>query len=173
MRIAALLLIAAALPAQAEVKSVSDGGFESVNVTRINASPAKLFATLGQPGRWWSSDHTYSGDARNMTMRLVPGGCFCEVIPKDRSVVEHMRVVFVQPGKMLRLSGGLGPLQGEGVAGALTWTIKAVDGGSEITQTYVVGGYIRGGTKAFAPIVDRVLAEQLSRLKAHLEAASN
>jgi hypothetical protein len=50
-------------------------------------------------------------------------------------------VVFVDPGKTLRMRGGLGPLQGLGVAGAMTFTIAATESGSELTYRYVVGGY--------------------------------
>ena len=75
-------------------------------------------------------------------------------------------MVFAQPGKTLRLQGALGPLQQEGVAGALTWALKPVAGGTEVTQTYVVGGHVKGGADKFAPVVDRVMAEQLRGLQA-------
>ncbi len=102
-------------------------------------------------------------------MVLRAGGCFCETIPADGGTVEHARVVYAQPGKQLRVQGSLGPLQAEGVSGTLTWTLKAVPGGTEVTQNYVVGGYIRGGAKSFAAPVDQVLGEQLNGLKASLE----
>jgi hypothetical protein len=38
-----------------------------------------------------------------------------------------------------------------------------------VTQSYVVGGYIRGGMEQWAPRVDRVLDEQLQRLKSFVE----
>ena len=61
-------------------------------------------------------------------------------------------------------------MQAEGVAGSLSWDIKPVaGGGSEIVQTYVVGGYIRGGAAKLAPLVDAVMREQLTRLKALLD----
>ena len=34
---------------------------------------------------------------------------------------EHMRIGFVDPGVQLRMLGGLGPLQGMGLHGALDW----------------------------------------------------
>jgi hypothetical protein len=46
------------------------------------------------------------------------------------------------------------------------------EGGTSVTQSYVVGGYIRGGMEQWAPWVDRVLDEQLQRLKSDLEAKS-
>jgi hypothetical protein len=72
------------------------------------------------------------------------------------------------PGALLRATGGLGPLQDEAVAGTLTWRLKAVPGGTEVTQTYQVAGHARAGLEKLAPIVDGVLAEQLSGLQKRL-----
>ena len=74
-------------------------------------------------------------------------------------------MVYAQPGKVLRLHAGLGPLQQEGVSPALTWSLKPVARGTEVTQTYVVGGYVRAGVDKLAPIVARVMAEQLKGLQ--------
>ena len=52
--------------------------------------------------------------------------------------------------------------------GTLTWSLKAVPGGTEVTQSYVVGGYVRGGADKFSKIVDQVLAEQLEGLRKSL-----
>lgn len=170
MRHACILLCCiASAPAGAEIKSMTDQGFEVSKTVIVKADPKHVYETLGKPGLWWSSAHTYSGDAKNMTMVLKAGGCFCEAIPKSGGEVEHGRVVYAQPGQALRLSSALGPLQGEGVAGSLTWSLKKVEGGTEITQSYVVGGYIRGGPKQWASAVDMVTGEQLDRLKALLD----
>lgn len=169
--LAATLFLAS--PALAEVKSATSAGFEVVHTATIAASPADIFAALGRIGAWWSSDHSYSGDARNMTIELRAGGCFCEAIPPQGGSVEHMRVVWASPGKALRLRGGLGPLQGEGGDGALTWTIEPAPGGAKVDQSYVFGGYVRGGAEKLAPLVDKVLGEQLSRLNAYLEKSRN
>lgn len=168
MRIALLCLLLTT-PAHTEVKSVTDAGFEVSRTLTISATPAQVYRALGMPARWWSKSHTYSGDARNLSMVLRAGGCFCETIPPDGGTVEHARVVYAQPGKLLRLQGSLGPLQSEGVTGMLTWALKAVPGGTEVTQNYVIGGYIRSGTKSFATPVDQVLGEQLSGLKVYVE----
>lgn len=166
-------LLAAALlfvtPAHAEVKSATDAGFEVSRTATINATPAQVYRALGLPSRWWSKAHTYSGDARNLSLVLRAGGCFCEKIPAGGGTVEHARVVYAQSGKLLRVQGGFGPLQAEGVSGTLTWALKAVPDGTEVTQNYVVGGYIRSGARGFAAPVDQVLGEQLSVLKAYLE----
>jgi hypothetical protein len=80
-----------------------------------------------------------------------------------------MRVINVQPGQLLRLRGALGPLQGEGAEGTLSWALKAAGIGTEISLTYAVGGYISAGPEVMAAPVDQVMSEQLMRLKAYLE----
>jgi hypothetical protein len=79
-----------------------------------------------------------------------------------------MRVVLVQPRQVLRLVGGLGPLQSEPVAAVLTMTLKPVPGGTRILWEYVVGGTMRYKLDEIAPAVDKVMAEQLGRLAAQL-----
>jgi hypothetical protein len=69
----------------------------------------------------------------------------------------------------LRLRGALGPLQAEGVDGAMSWTLKPAGSATGVTLSYVVGGYIRGGVEPWAPKVDRVLDEQIQRLKSFVE----
>lgn len=167
---ACALLGTLAAPAMAEVRSATPAGFEVESKAVVSAPPAEAYAALTRIGAWWDSAHTYSGKAANMTLDARPGGCFCETMPKGDGAIEHMRVVYVQPGRTLRLQGGLGPLQAEGVAGTLTWSLNPVPGGTEIVQTYVVGGYVRGGIQRMAPIVDQVLSQQLSRLAAYIGA---
>ncbi len=165
------MAIGAASPAMAEVKSVTPQGFALVSTVTVSAAPGAVFAAMLQPGRWWNPAHSYSGDGANMTLEPVAGGCFCEKLPKSGGQVEHMRVVYIQPGSAIRLRGALGPLQAEGVDGALTWTLKPAGTGTEISQTYVVGGYLRAGAETLAPPVDQVMTEQLTRLKAYLDKA--
>jgi len=154
--------------AAAEVKSVAANGFEVATTATIAASPERVYAALGEIGRWWGSDHTFSRDAANLRMELRAGGCFCEQL-KDGGSVQHLQVVYAAPGIGLRLRGALGPLQMEGVDGTLSWALKPAEGGTTVTQSYVVGGYIRAGMEQWAPRVDRVLDEQLQRLKGYAE----
>jgi uncharacterized protein YndB with AHSA1/START domain len=153
------------------VKHTTDIGFEISDSTSIQAPAPKVFRALSQIGRWWNSEHTVSGNARNLSMDLKVGGCFCEMTATGRRRL-HMVVVDVDPDKTIRLRGALGPLQAEGVDGALTWTIAPADKGVTLTQTYVVGGYLRDGTAKWAGPVDEVLHEQLMRLKAFVETGS-
>ncbi|WP_374597012.1 SRPBCC domain-containing protein [Sphingosinicella sp.] len=164
MRFILPVLMLAAAPAAADVK-VSETGFVVENKAVASAAPDAVWAALVTPARYWNPDHSYSGKAENFTLDAKAGGCFCEALPNGGSV-EHMRVVFVMPGSALRLVGGLGPLQSEGVAATLTWALKSVPTGTEITQTYVVGGHMRFDVPATAPLVGQVLNEQLTRLAA-------
>jgi uncharacterized protein YndB with AHSA1/START domain len=156
--------LALAVPAPAEVVALGDAGFTSRHRIVIAAPPAKVWAALVQPARWWQSDHTYSGDAANLSIDLRPGGCWCE---KTRGGgVEHMRVVHIAEGGTLLLVGGLGPLQAMPVTGVLTITLKPSATGTELTATYAVAGQELG---TLAAPVDHVLAAQWPRLKAAAE----
>lgn len=162
---AATLAIAA--PAQAEVKQTWEAGFRLESKATIAAPPEKVWAALGQIGKWWSSAHSWSGDAANMTLDVRAGGCFCETLPNGGGV-QHGVVVMAMTGKTLRLSAPLGPMQDEGLSAALTFSLKAVEGGTEVVMTYNVGG-ARPETVGFAKGVDGVLSEQLGRLKRYAE----
>jgi hypothetical protein len=164
----ALLMLASA-PAAAEVAASSDVGFVLHNEATVTASPDTAFAALAKPSDWWNAEHSYSGDAANMTIEPTAGGCFCEAIPEGGGSVEHMRVVYFDPRvRTLRLRGSLGPLQGEALTGTLTMTVEPAGTGSKIVWDYVVGGYARFSLTEFAPAVDGVVAEQLDRLAALL-----
>ena len=123
----------------------------------------------GRVGEWWDPQHTFSGDAKNLSIDPRPGGCFCESLPSGGGV-EHLRVVHAAPGRMLRLSGGLGPLQAFGVAGSLTWKLEEADGATAVEVTYVVGGFMEGGLERIGAPVGAVIGEQLGRLKRFVEA---
>jgi len=165
------LVLAAAGPAWAEVKSATPNGFEVISIVTIAAPADRVYSALGEVGHWWSPSHTFSRDAANLSIELHAGGCFCERL-KDGGSVQHLQVVYAAPGEGLRLRGALGPLQMEGVDGTFAWTLKPAEGGTSVTQSYVVGGYIRGGMELWAPRVDRVLDEQLQRLKSFVEGKS-
>jgi hypothetical protein len=150
-------------PAIADVVSTGPSGF----VVRSEAVTARDLMTawhwLVRVQYWWSNEHTYTGDAANLSLDLAPGGCWCEKLP-DGGFVRHMEVVYVAPGKALRLVGGLGPLQAMGASGALTFTLKATGPRqTSVTAEYAVTGHAAGGFGEVAAAVDRVLAEQLRR----------
>ncbi|MDR3416481.1 MAG: SRPBCC family protein [Nevskia sp.] len=161
-------LWAAAGAARAEVLGADATGFQVRNTVEIAAPPAKVYDALGSIDEWWDSQHTWSGKASNLRLKLKAGACFCEKL-EDGGGVQHMTVVYAAPGKALRLSGALGPLQTEGAAGTLSLVLSAKDGGTELVQTYTVGGYTKGGWTSWAPEVDGVLRQQMMRLKSYVE----
>lgn len=161
--------LAMASPAAAEVKAAETNGFLVASTVVVGAPPEKVWAALLTPGRWWNAEHSWSKDSANIRLDPVVGGCFCEKIPAGGGEVEHLRVTFILPNQVLRLRGSLGPFQTMGVSGALEWTIKPVEGGTQLNQSYAVGGYLPGGGAYFAPLVDEVMSGQLDRLKAFAE----
>ena len=155
-----------AMPAQAKVIDQSDIGFTIAHSAQVAASPEDVWKMLRTPDKWWSKDHSWSGDAANFWLDSQAGGCFCEKLPPARpggapGSVQHARILFAKPDELMRLSGAFGPLQGEAVAGTLTIQIKPTPTGSAIRFDYTVGGYMRFKVADVAPGVDRVLGEQL------------
>ena len=175
-----LIALAAAFvlsaPAQAEVIAKSDAGFITRATATVAKPPMDAWIALIAPAKWWNKAHSWSGDSANLYLDPQATGCFCEFLPlpKDalpntrRGSVEHMHVIYSDPGKVLRMSGSLGPLQSEALNGTLTVTLKPVEGGTRILFEYVVGGYMRFKTDEIAPAVDGVLKGQLDRLAAFI-----
>ena len=165
----AILVAALAGPVKAEVIDSSETGFLARNEALISAPPLKVYgALIERIAGWWDPAHTFSGDARNLSIDPKPGGCFCERLP-DGGGVRHLMVVFLSPGKELRLTGALGPLQESGLAGSMTWRLSEAGGGTKVELTYSVGGYHQGGLRGLASPVDSVLRAQLLRLKGFIE----
>ncbi|MGZ8363865.1 MAG: SRPBCC family protein [Caulobacteraceae bacterium] len=167
--IAGLAALAFGAAARAEVVDVQPQGFQIKETVEIAAPPARVWAALVEPGRWWSPKHSWSGDpVKNMTLEARPGGCFCEQTPGGGA--KHLEVVFVDRDKQLDLWGALGPLHWEGAAGGMSIRLKAKDANdTTLTLTYTVGGYLTGGSQKWAPLVDGVLGEQTARLKRYVE----
>ncbi len=166
---AALGLAVLAAPVSAEVIETSDSGFTTRDSAVVEAGTQAIWLALITPGEWWNDAHTWSGAASNMTLEPQAGGCFCERIPaseEDGAIglegsVRHMTVVQSFPRKVLRMRGGLGPLQSEPADGVLTITLKPVDGATRILWEYVVGGHMRYEVPVIARVVDRVMSQQL------------
>src|SRR5450432_1045422 len=95
----------------AGVGDSSTNGFTVKTSVTIQASPEEVYRRLvHNVGDWWSPQHTFSGDARNLTIEEKPMGCFCETLA-GQGAVRHMEVLRFVQGKTLVLSGALGPLQ--------------------------------------------------------------
>jgi hypothetical protein len=160
--------LALAGAARGEVVDANANGFQVKETVQIAAPAAKVWASLGEVGSWWNGEHSWSHDARNLSLELKAGGCWCETLP-DGGGARHMTVIFTQPPKTVIMEGTLGPLMFSGAAGHLVWRVIEQDGRTMLTQTYYVGGYFPGGLDKLAPAVDGVLTEQLGRLKSYVE----
>jgi uncharacterized protein YndB with AHSA1/START domain len=166
-RALALLAFCLGLQARAEVLSHGPTGFLIENAATVPADPATTWnALVNDVGRWWPADHTWFGRSENLRIDARAGGCFCEIDGERQA--QHMTISFVDPGRLLRMLGGLGPLQGMGVHGALDWRLEAADGGTRITLRYQVSGYAPGELDALVPVVDQVQAQQLGGLAKYL-----
>ena len=172
--ITGLLFFAGLGTAQAEVTNTAANGFTVKHQKVISASPQDIWKNLIAPSRYWNKDHSWTGNAENFYLVPQAGGCFCELIRKSGAdnikaasgSVQHMRVIFVNKNEVLRMSGALGPLQGEALVGTLTITLKP-DGDATVVQfAYKVGGYMEFPMDQIAPAVDGVIGEQLNRLAA-------
>ncbi|MEP7245625.1 MAG: ATPase [Gammaproteobacteria bacterium] len=165
MAIAIVLLGALAPASQADVAASAPGGFVLKIETSVAAAPAEVYAQFIQIGQWWSDAHTYSGKAANMTLTATPGGCFCEALA-DGGFVRHAAVEYSVPGKALRLSGALGPLQEMGAYGLLSFRFEPDGAKTRLVTTYTVSGFMPGkGLAEVAAPVNGVLTEQVTRLK--------
>jgi uncharacterized protein YndB with AHSA1/START domain len=166
--VAGLIVLALAAPADAAVVDAQPSGFEVHETAQIAAPPERVYAALGQIGQWWTSQHTYSKDAKNLSLELHVGGCWCERLA-DGGSVGHMIVDMVQPNRLVRLAGALGPLAGTGGAGHMVFSLAPKDGGTALDLTYDFGGYAKGGMAQWAGPVDGVLGDQVARLKRYVE----
>jgi len=166
-----LLLALPSVVSAAEVVDAGANGFTVKISVDIGGTPSEVFRQILNIGDWWNPDHTYSGDAHNLSLEDRVGGCLCEKLP-NQGGVRHMEVIFVAPGKTLRLAGALGPLQALGASGTLSFGLSPSSTGTKLDVTYAVSGYVAHGMNAFASPVDATLSDQINRLKNYVETGS-
>jgi hypothetical protein len=150
----------AVAPAMADVKAKAPDGFVIQIKGEVALDRDAAWARLLDIGSWWNGGHTYSGDAANMKLDAMAGGCWCELWAGGE--VEHGRVMLVMPLSLVRLDAALGPLQEMGVSGAMTLTLSdGAAGGTAITLDYKVSGSSLSGLDGLADTVNQVLSEQV------------
>ncbi|MAP96266.1 MAG: ATPase [Ponticaulis sp.] len=155
--------------AQADVVNATPDGFELKLTRSSNIEALDQYERIFDIADWWSSAHTWSGDAASLslTSRDV-GGQWRESWANGD--VEHGRIIasgFLGGKFMVRFDAPLGPLQGMGVQSVLTMEVQEVseiEGTSEVTFTYFVTGADFQALNQIAPVVDGVLSEQIDRL---------
>jgi hypothetical protein len=154
---------------QATVVDSCAMGFTVKFEKSVKVDPEIIFNNFCKDiGKWWDPDHTWSGQAENLYIQEYIGGSFGERIP-SRGYVRHLRLIYIDPGKMIRMEGGLGPLQQYAVNGIMTMEIKNVSDSSKVSLTYTVGGYIPGGVSKLAAGVNQVLEIQFKRFIGFVE----
>ena len=172
----AMLLLCAlgglmACNARAEVSEAAADHFLIGFSARVEAPPAKVYAALAEVARWWSAEHTWSGQAANLSLKAEAGGCFCERWAAGS--VEHGRVVMALKNELLRLDAALGPLQERALNGVLSFSLQPMDdGATRLDVDYRVNASSGGGLEKIAPAVDNVLATQIDRLLRYIDTGS-
>jgi len=163
----AVMLALSGAGAWAEVKDASAQGFTLENRETVPVSAMAAWnALVNDVDVWWPRDHTWwKGSTLSIDARA--GGCFCE---KDGGrETQHQQIVFVDPGRLLRMVGGLGPAQGLGLSGVIEFRLAAADGGgTTITMFSRTGGYTPDDLRSLAPLADRVNKQMLGALAAYL-----
>jgi len=168
----AITAFLAAPPAMAEVTSVNGTGFALAFEGTASKSPDEIYAAMTRIGEWWDPAHSWEGKAENLYLDMRIGGCFCEKLSNGGGV-EHLHLSYFAPGKEIRLTGGLGPLQSMGMGGAMVWLITPGEDSNTINWTYTVHGH---GTEEsmgkLAPVVDYVQQQAFDRLLRFIETGS-
>lgn len=152
------------------VQDASADGFTIQFARVIEASPESVYRALTTDlGNWWLAAHTWYGDSSQMSLTAAAGGCFCERSADGRET-EHLRVIKVEPNAHIRLQGGLGPLQGEGVSGVMDWRLQETDENTTtLTVFYRVGGYTPNDLEKWAAPVGQVLQQQMNAMVQFVE----
>jgi uncharacterized protein YndB with AHSA1/START domain len=162
--LASLLFLSTPATAHAAVRRSAADGFTIEHKLPASVPAADLFRAIGQVDKWWSSTHSWSGSAANLSLKLEAGGCFCERWAEGSA--EHGRVVQVQRDRLVRLNATLGPLLEMAVSGALTFQLSpaASGSGTDLIVTYRISGDSTHGLRALAGPVDKVIGEAAARL---------
>ncbi|WOI54623.1 SRPBCC domain-containing protein [Parvularcula sp. LCG005] len=150
--------------ASAEVVSASPDHMELVLSDVSELAPDELWKKLIKPSRWWSGDHTYSGDARNLSLVLRAGGLWKEKWKEGAAA--HGEVIYFKRGEELRLTAPFGPLQDMAVETAWTITLTPEGEGTRVNFVYRASGSMVSDLHLMATAVDYVYSEALKSLVA-------
>jgi uncharacterized protein YndB with AHSA1/START domain len=165
MRFAVALSLLIASPAVAEVVHADNHGFEVSHSVSVKLPPGGALGAFTRVSSWWIADHTYSGNAANLSLDARPGGCLCERFPGGGGI-EHLHVTYFEPGKFLIMTGAMGPLLHEAVNGVMNVHVEAEGSGSRLTLDYKASGFANGGGEKFAAMVNKMLGDTIERYHA-------
>lgn len=120
-----------------------------------------------QVQNWWDLNHSWFGPDSIFNLDSIAGGCLCE--RKRKQSVQHMKVIYVDPGREMRLGGALGPLQTMALRGLLTMRFTPLENGkTRIEQIYKIRGVTEQGFDNLSKIVDKVQTDQMQRLENYI-----
>lgn len=158
-------LLAAYSTAKVE-KTASDGFLIHIE-QEWPISASRAYQGLLQIDAWWDKRHTWFGRSSTLRLDNYAGGCFCERAGNKSAV--HMRVIFVHPGREIRLAGALGPLQTMGANGLMRWQFSPLtEQRTRVTLTYLVRGASWQNLAEIAQPVNHVLSAQFQSLGDYL-----
>ena len=158
-----LLVILFPLSLGAEVLTSTSDGFLIKIEREVAVTPQQVYAQFVSVSDWWISGHTYFGESKNLSIDAQAGGCFCEI--KGDKQVLHMTISYVDPGKEIRMIGGLGPLQMMGAHGGMSWKFESVgEHKTKIIHQYRVVGSSDQALDKLAPFVNKVQSQQVDAL---------
>lgn len=169
VRLLVLFMLLSATSKVYGVVETSSEHYFKIKIDLVIDSPIKTVSQrLLDIGQWWNPSHSYSGDKNNLYFDLEKRMCFCEKIPGG-GIVSHMQVANYQSPALMRLVGGLGPLQSLPVNGVLDFNLQSTtDKKTQLTVTYQVSGMVPGLQQWSKP-VDGVITEQVTRFKKFAE----
>ena len=121
-----------------------------------------LWDRLVDPASWWHPEHTYSGNAANLSLDLKPGGLGSETW--EGGAVSHGTVLLVVDGSTLQLNAPFGPLLAAGAHTIWTITVTPSDSGSTVVFDEVSSGPPSAALDKLAAAVDYVKSEAIARL---------
>ena len=149
----------------ASIVDSSFHGFTIMHEMELENEPSEAFrAFVEDLAKWWNGSHSFSANAENMYFNLEDKGCLCESWGEG-NLVRHMDLVNLQPGSLIVLRGGLGPLQMMAVQGSMSISFEPIETGTKVRLVYRVGGYAPSGLASLARPVDYVLGEQMQRFE--------
>ncbi len=156
------LAVLAANDATAEITEASATHFVLRHEAHSALAADVLWRRLLKPADWWHPDHTYSGNAANLTLEARAGGLWRE--DWEGGSVEHGRVVFIKPGEQLRLNAPFGPLLEIGAYTIWTISIRPDGDGSKVVFDEVANAPPSANMEEMAKAVDFVKGEAIRRL---------
>lgn len=134
-------------------------GFQFLEELHVDAAPAKVWKSLMQPGKWFRFGPVVPG--RKMMFEPKVGGLWWVESPEVHML--HAVVTYIEPGKLLRLSGPLG-MTHLPVSSVFIFELEAAGDGTLLRFCQRTFGYITSDRKKSMSSGWGKLLPQLKRL---------